>query len=377
MKKRVLSIILAAAVCASLAACGGSKPAAAPAGNSGSEDSTAAPAASAAAPAGETYNIQLAGSVAEEHPITQALYKFEALAEEKSGGRIQVDVYPNGQLGSNREFYEQCQAGNIQMAEAGALILANFTDKDKFMQLPGLFNSRESVQNFLASETSQQINKAIAEETGILPLVFFENGFFCMTNSKHEIKTLDDIKGLKIRTQENEILLEVYSKLGASPMPMAFTELFTAMQQGTIDGQVNPALIAQTQRYYEVQKYITDLNTIYDTSAISINYDFFKSLPEDLQQVVVDSANEALEYNLQLSAEGEAKAFDFLESQGMVVTRLSQEERQPFVDATAGVIDWFKEKNLIPELDTYLAAIEESNQKYLDGKLQPVTGKDK
>lgn len=112
---------------------------------------------------GETYTIQLAGSVAEDHPITLGLYKFEELAEEYSDGRIQVDVYPNGQLGSNREYYEQCQQGNIQMAEGGAVVLANFTDKFKFMQLPYLFNSRESVQNFLNSETGKALSLEIAE----------------------------------------------------------------------------------------------------------------------------------------------------------------------------------------------------------------------
>lgn len=139
-----------------------------------------------------------------------------------------MDVYPNGQLGSNREYYEQCQQGNIQMAEGGAVVLANFTDKFKFMQLPYLFNSRESVQNFLNSETGKALSLEIAEETGIYPLVYFENGWQAVTNSSHEIRTPEDMKGLKIRTQENDILLEIYTQMGANPIPMAFSELFTA-----------------------------------------------------------------------------------------------------------------------------------------------------
>jgi len=367
MKKSILCLLLVAVMMLGLAAC-----------SSGGGSATAAPSADGSAvPSGnaeKTYTIQLAGSVTEDHPITQSLHKFADLCNEYSDGKITVEVYPNCQLGSNREFYEQCQSGNIQMAEAGAVILANFTSKFKFMQLPYIFNSREAVQNFLGSDVGQQMNLDIAEETGIYPLVYFENGWQALTNSKKEIHTPGDLKGLKGRTQENDILLQIYTDLGASPMPMAFTELFTAMQQKTIDGQVNPALIAQTGRYYEVQKYISDVNAVYDLDCISINYDFYKSLPEDLQKVVVKAAQDARDYDLQLSADGEISAYKFLEEQGMVVTHLSDSERQAFKDAAAPVIDWFKGQNIEPNLSKYLDKIDECNTKFTDGKLTAVTG---
>ena len=322
------------------------------------------------------YSIKLAGSVSEDHPITQSLHKFAELCEEYTGGKVTVDVYPNGQLGSNREFYEQCQNGNIQMAEAGAVSRANFTDKFKFMQLPYLFNSRESVQNFLGSEAGQQMNLDIAEETGIYPLCYFENGWQAVTNSKKEITTPADLSGLKIRTQENDILLQIYSTMGANPTPMAFTELFTAMQQKTVDGQVNPALIAQTGNYFEVQKYITDVDAVYDLDCISINYDFYKSLPADLQEAVTKAALDACDYDLQLSADGEESAYKILEEKGMTITHLTDEQRQAFVDVTAPVYGWFQEQAIEPKLDDYMKAIDQCNQKFTDGKLEAVTGKD-
>lgn len=359
MKKSILCLLLVVTTMLGLTACG-----------AGGASSTAATSENTE----KTYTIQLAGSVTEDHPITQSLHKFADLCNEYTDGRITVEVYPNCQLGSNREFYEQCQAGNIQMAEAGAVILANFTDKFKFMQLPYIFNSREAVQNFLGSDVGQQMNLDIAEETGIYPLVYFENGWQALTNSKKEIHTPEDLKGLKIRTQENDILLQIYTDLGASPMPMAFTELFTAMQQKTIDGQVNPALIAQTGRYYEVQKYISDVNAVYDLDCISINYDFYKSLPEDLQKAVVKAAQDARDYDLQLSADGETSAYKFLEQQGMVLTYLTDSERQEFKDAAAPVIDWFKGQNIESNLSKYLDKINECNTNYTDGKLAAVTG---
>lgn len=368
MKKKILALTLACAMCASLmAGCGSS--------SSSSSGSTSG--SSSSGSSSETYTIQLAGSVSEDHPITQSLNKFKELAEQYSNGRLKVEVYPNGQLGSNREFYEQCQSGNIQMAEAGAVILANFTDKFKFMQLPFLFNSREACQNFLKSDAGQQLNKDIAEETGIYPLVYFENGWQAVTNSKKEIKTPDDLSGLKIRTQENDILLEIYTEMGCNPTPMAFSELFTAMQQKTVDGQVNPALIAQTGGYYEVQKYITDVNAVYDLDCIAINYEFYKSLPEDLQEVIVKAANEARDSDLQLSANGEEDSYTKLASEGMTVTRLTDDQRQAFKDKTAGVYDWFKGQNIETNLDTYMQEVTACNDKFTAGKLEAVTGDDK
>ena len=262
------------------------------------------------------------------------------------------------------------------MAEGGAVVLANFTDKFKFMQLPYLFNSREAVQNFLNSETGKALSLEIAEETGIYPLVYFENGWQAVTNSSREIRTPEDMKGLKIRTQENDILLETYTQMGANPIPMAFSELFTAMQQRTIDGQVNPALIASTGNYDEVQSYITDVNAVYDATAISINYDFYKSLPEDLQAVVDQAAQEACAFQLQLSADEEAGAFQALADGGMTVTYLTDEERAAFQEATAGIADWFAAQGVEPNLDAYLEEIQVCNDKFTDGQLEAVTGAD-
>ena len=170
-RKKLLSLVLSGVLMVSLlAGCGGGN------GGNGAGGGTATPNNPAGTPSsggsggsGETYTIQLAGSLQEEHPITQGLFKFKELAESYSDGRIEVTIYPNGQLGSNREFYEQCQSGNIQMAEAGAVILANFTSRFKFTSLPFLFNSREACQNFLQSDMGLEMNLAIAEETNLYP----------------------------------------------------------------------------------------------------------------------------------------------------------------------------------------------------------------
>ena len=321
--------------------------------------------------------IRFAGSVPEDHPITMGHYKFKELAENYSNGRLEVQVFPNSQLGSLREYHEMLQAGNIQMAEAGSVILANFTKKFMFAQMPFLFNSREAVQHFLAGETGSAVRLAIAEETNIYPLVFYENGFQDVTNSLREIRTPEDMANMKLRTQENPILLEIYKALGANPMPMAFGELFTAMQLKTVDGQVNPILVNSTGRYFEVQKYITDVYAVYDVAGISINYEFYNKLPQDLRDVIHKAVQDALEYHLKLSAELSSTAYDYMAEKGMTVTRLTAADREPFRARTAKVYDWFRAQGLEPNLDQLLAAIEVSNKMFTEGRLEPVIGKEK
>jgi len=351
--KKILSVLLVLVMVFTFAACGG--------GNS--EEGTQAQ--------DEVITIKLAGTVADTHPITKAEYKFAELLEEYSGGTMVVECYPNCQLGSNRELYEQMQNGSIQMAEAGAVILANFTDKFKFTSLPYLFNSSAAYQAFLYSEVGQQMVQDIEDECGFRILACFENGWQAITNSKHEIKTAADLEGLKIRTQENDILLKIYSDMGCSPMPMAFTELFTGMQQGTVDGQVNPILIAYTGNYDEVQKYCTDVNAVYDVASVSINADFYNSLTDEQRGWLDKAMADAKDYNLQLSVDAAQEAVDNL---NLEFHWLSDEERQTFADATAGVYDWFRENINEPKLDDYIAAINEINEMDKAGKLDPVTG---
>lgn len=303
------------------------------------------------------YTIKLAGSGVDNH--ADLLNKtFKELVEERSNGRIAVDYYPAMQLGSIREYHEACQAGQIQACEGGAVIFANFTEKWNFMNLPMLFDNREAVQYFMKSDVGQKLITDIAEETNLLLLACSENGFQAITNNKHEIHTPADMKGLKIRTQESPILLNAYETLGANPNPMAYSELFTALQQGTVDGQVNPAVVSATTNIWEVQKYVTDLNLIYDVISLSINYDYFKALPEDLQEIVQTAADDALAVELEYCS---ADYLQVLEDHGMTVTRLTDEERTAFKEAVAPTIEWFKTNYDEPNLDTYLAAINEAN----------------
>lgn len=329
MGKKFLAVVLTLAMVLSFAACGG---------NTNNGDSGE----------GETIVIKFAGTVNDEHPITKGEYKFAEILEEISGGTMVVENYPNCQLGSNRELYESVQNGSLQMAEAGAVILANFTDKFKFTQLPYLFNSAESVQAFLNGEVGQQMFEEMAAETGFRVLGCYENGWQAITNSKHEVKTAADLKGLKIRTQENDILLKIYGDLGCNPM-----------------------LIAYTGGYDEVQDYCTDVNAVYDVASIAINEEFYQSLTDEQRGWIDQAVKESVEWQLQVSLDASKEAEEKLDFD---IHYLTDDERQTFIDASEGVYDWFRENVNEPNLDKYLEEIDKINKMYDEGKLEAVTG---
>lgn len=342
--KKIFALILALVMALGLVACGQAD---APAADDG-----------AAGDGQEVYTLKVAGSGIDNHTDFM-LKKFEEMVEEKSGGRLQVDYYPNLQLGSIREYYEGCQQGQIQMAEGGIVTMANFTKKLDFLSLPMLFDNRNAVQEFVKSDVGHQLMIDVAEETNLYLMILAENGFQVVSNNEREIRMPEDMKGLKIRTQENPILLQIYSQLGADPTPLAYSELFTALQQGTVDGQVNPAVVMATTPIAEVQTYVSDTNLMYDMISVAINYDFYKSLPDDLRAILDECATEAWTAELEYCA---ADYMGKLEEQGMTIHRLTDDERAAFKTALEPVYDWFNENYDEPNLDKYLEAIAAANE---------------
>ena len=186
--KKTLSLVLAALlITALLAACGGGTPSKAPSGGAAASTPPASDTSAPTTPANDetVYTMKVAGSGIDNH-TDYMLNLFEELVEKKSDGRIQVDYYPNLQLGSIREYYEACQRGQVQAAEGGSVIMSNFTSKLDFMSLPMLFDNREAVQAFMNGEVGQQLVLDIAEETNLYLLMMCENGFQALSNNKRE-----------------------------------------------------------------------------------------------------------------------------------------------------------------------------------------------
>ncbi|MPM39869.1 2,3-diketo-L-gulonate-binding periplasmic protein YiaO [bioreactor metagenome] len=248
------------------------------------------------------------------------------------------------------------------MCESSQSAYASFTQELMSAGIPFLFKNREAAYAFYDSEVGDQIADAVAVDTGIRIMGYFENGVRQLTNSKRPVVTPADMSGLKIRVMESPLYIEMFTEMGANPMPMSFAELYTALQQGAVDGQDNPYAITSTNKFYEVQKYMTDLSHTFDVTCFSINDDFYQGLPDDIRAIVDEAAAEATAVQRQLSIENEQSYIKTIEDNGVQLTRLTDEQRQAFKDKCDGIYDFFR-ANYKPSvtLDTVLAKAAEVN----------------
>lgn len=189
------------------------------------------------ASSGTTYKIRVGHVLASEHPYTGGLKKFAELVSEKTNGAVTVDVFSDAQLGNERDMVEGLQLGTLEMALVSTAPLSGFTDDFLVFDLPYIFTDTKTARACVDSEIGSKMLDSLSTQ-GIKGLVFFENGFRNVTNSKRPIVHPSDLKGIKIRTMENDIQMATFSAMGADPTPMAFGELFTALQQKTIDSSL-------------------------------------------------------------------------------------------------------------------------------------------
>ncbi|MDR1194650.1 MAG: TRAP transporter substrate-binding protein, partial [Peptococcaceae bacterium] len=232
---------------------------------------------------GKVFTIKYGGTVPDSHQFTQGIYLFKELVEEKSGGRIRVSIFPNNQIGGPRDLAEGVQMNSIQMCDNSPAAISGFTDALMPLTMPFLFPSREIAYQFIDGPYGLEITERVAAQTGIRIAGWGENGIRQLTNSKRAIKTPEDMAGLKIRVMESPVFIKIFEALGASPTPMSLAELFTALQQKTVDGQDNPYSVTASNKFYEVQSYMTDLSHTFDYGVYMVSEEFYQSLPEDLR----------------------------------------------------------------------------------------------
>ncbi|PIE36258.1 ABC transporter substrate-binding protein [candidate division KSB3 bacterium] len=272
----------------------------------------------------------------------QSLVFFKDLVEKNSEGKIEVELYHSSQLGDDREMMEALQMGVQEVTCPSTAPIAPFVNGFKVFDLPFLFPTNESADYVLDGEVGQTLLDQLAE-IGLIGLAYWENGYRQLTNSAKAVKSPADVKGLKVRTMENPIHLAAWKALGANPTPMAFGELFSAMQQKVVDGQENPWGTIYLQNFFEVQEYTTDTGHIYSPFVLMISKKFWDGLPEDMQKVVKEAALEARDHNRELNRKMNAEYLEKLKEK-MDVTILSPEERAAFQEAVQPVYDQFAEE---------------------------------
>jgi len=239
--------------------------------------------------------------------------------EQKTNGRVKIAVFPEATLGGEREMLEGAKLGTMDIVLSTTAVAGNFDPKMKIFDLPFLFKGREQAIKVLDGPIGQQLLDGMSSQ-GLVGLSFWENGFRNLTNSKRPIEKPEDIQGLKIRTMENPIHLDAWKALGASPTPMAFAEVFTALQQGTIDGQENPLAIISTSRLYEVQKYVALTNHNYSPMVLIISKKVWDSFPDDIKGIFKEQAMSNAIVERQLLKQADEKYLSDMKAYGTVIT---------------------------------------------------------
>ena len=335
MKKRILSVLMVAAMTTAVfAGCGGSSTGSTT--TSGSAASTSA-AGSTAATGDAEYAMIAGDTLPDSHPYNLGLNKMGDLIKEKTNGAVTLDVFGNSQLGSERDLIEGLQLGSVQVTCISTAPLAGFTDMFLVFDLPFIFETTEQARAVLDSEVGMQILHSV-DEQGLVGLAWFENGFRQVTNNVRPITVPDDLKGIKIRTMENQMHMAAFQIMGADPTPMAMGDVFTALQQGTIDAEENPVPNVETNKFYEVQKYISMTGHIFSPAPVFIAKDYYDAMPEEYQTAIQEAATEAAPYQREQIDEQNVSGLEELTNDGM---EANEPEKTPFKEATAPLYDQY------------------------------------
>lgn len=264
----------------------------------------------------EPYVLKASLLVNEDHSWHKAFIFFGERLKEKSNGRLVLETFPSEQLAKEVEAIRMIQAGVLDMTTTSSL-LSNWTEIMTFCELPFLLKTPDDVEILMQGPLGKRISKEMLEKTGLKPLGYFQAGVRQLTSNK-PITHPDDLQGLILRVPNVPSFVSAWDALGAKTTPMAFSEVFTSLQQGTIDAQENPLALIKVSGFYEVQKYVNLTNHVVSWSYPVIGEKSFQKLPEDLKAIFLEASEEMITYHQQLFLENEKKIREELEAKGMV-----------------------------------------------------------
>lgn len=264
--------------------------------------------------------------------ITVAANKFAELVSAKTNGELTIKVFPNGTLygGDPSGAVKQLAGGSLDMLLLATSLYANFNPKFSAISIPYLFDDEKQLREYLAGEPGQELIADLSK-IGINALSLWTRPFRQMTNSKRPIEKPEDLAGLKFRVPNNPLWVEFFKKMGASPTPMAFAEVYNALQLKVVDGQENPINVPLSAKFYEVQKYASITDHMADGWVLGINPAKFENLSEAHQKALVEAAAEAEAWKVENDAATAEETIAELEKNGMEVNRLSAEQQQAFI----------------------------------------------
>ncbi|MGB9813904.1 MAG: TRAP transporter substrate-binding protein DctP [Thermovenabulum sp.] len=337
-KKLIAVFMLIFILMLSLVGCGSSGP------SKSSQSSNSAQTQSQSANSNAKFVLKLGHVANTNQPYHEAAVKFAEMVKERTNGAVEIQIYPNSQLGGQRDLLEGLQLGTVDIVLTSTAVLSNFIPKCQVLDLPFIFRDREHVYKVVDGPLAEKIYEG-AENQGMKVISTWENGFRHITNNVRPIRKPDDLKGIKIRVMENQMYIEMFKALGANPTPMAMGEVFTALQQKTVDAQENPIGQIYASRFYEVQKYLTLTGHTYSPETVVFSLKTWNKLPKEYQDVIIKAAQEARDFNRQRAEEQNQKFLEEMKAKGLQVIELTPEEKAAFQEKMKPV--WAKFENVI------------------------------
>lgn len=287
--------------------------------------------------------LRVAGNFPTEHSATGAMEIFKKEVEALTNGEIQIDNFPAMQLGGAQENVDQVRSGTIFAVFTSIAYFTRTVPEFEAVSLPFLFNTREQAFKVMDGPVGKLLDERLRDK-GFVNLGYMELGFRHATNNVRPIKTADDFKGLKIRLQPNEVHLATFRALGANPVAMDIKELYSALQQGVLDGQENPYNITATRRFDEVQKYLSNSGHFFDFINVVANQRMFERLKPEHQQAIRAAMKKAVDWQRAEAAKLDLHWRDELIKRGMQYDEIPDAEKAKMREATSGIAQDLKKR---------------------------------
>jgi len=263
--------------------------------------------------------------------------KFAELFKAKAGGKHKVRMYPNGQLGSEQDTVNDAAIGTLDFSVLAINNITPFSPSVGVLTLPYVIQSLDDAVKLTRGEVGKELVENTIRDAGVRIIGWAYSGFRVLTNSKKPIRTLDDLQGVIVRVPKNEIMIATYQAWGINPTPMAWSETFTALQQGVVDGQDNPYITNHAMKFYEVQKHITNIRYIFSLEPLIISEQVFQDQKPAVQQAILDAGHEATLHSEAYIKATEADIKKDLADKGMAIVDPADGEKEWIEKATTAV----------------------------------------
>ena len=287
---------------------------------------------------GEPITIKVGHISPDGQAYSVGFEEYAKAVEEATDGQVKFEIFGNGALGGERELLEGVQLGTLDMSLITTGVVTNFAPQVAVIEFPFLFRDLDHAYKTLDGEIGQELLDGMSE-ANIKGIAFWENGQRHLANSKKPVKTPEDLKGLKMRAIESELLLDTFSALGTNATPMAFPEVYGGLQQGTIDGSDFSYGVYYTTNVYEQSKHFSEVGLYYSSATLVMNEELYQSLPEDVQKVMIDLGKEFAGKQRQISQDLESGYQELLIEQGVEIVPESEIDLKAFRDAVQPVYD--------------------------------------